>query len=243
MRLANFVHLHLCGVIYLAWFARLSFSGAPAFRMMTDPTSHTRNIPVYREKRFALRQQMKTRKVDTENRRYGETRVLMGTLARNRADVWKAVTFSAQCQSVVPPSGPQQGRGRSRSRDQGRSRAAACAGIRAAASRKCGGALGNTFCAAARFRIKIYCFEFSFCSFQFLCLEALDWYSKPPFLKIWVPIPSGVVKFNFGSRNKLARQIRYKRFCKLYKKIRSRPAMNFTQTFLSAKTCCMLSVI
>ena len=149
-------------------------------------------------------------------------------------------------------------------RHQGRSKggAAAAAGIRAAAGPQHvpasgpqqaesvtqgpphrGGALGNTFCAAARFRIKIYCFEFSFCSFQFLCLEALDWYSKPPFLKIWVPIPTGVVKFNFGSRNKLARQIRYKRFCKLYKKIRSRPAMNFTHTFLSAKTCCMLSVI
>jgi len=52
------------------------------------------------------------------------------------------------------------------------------------------------------------------------------WSFKAGLLKLWVATPVGVAKCNFGARNKLAWQIRYKRFCKMGKIIKKRPAVN-----------------
>jgi len=51
-------------------------------------------------------------------------------------------------------------------------------------------------------------------------------WSKSGLLKLWVVTPIGSRTVILGSRNTLAWQIRYRSFCKLYKKIQSRPAVN-----------------
>jgi len=56
-------------------------------------------------------------------------------------------------------------------------------------------------------------------------LFTIDLWRRAGLLKLWVAAPSGIAKWILGSRNQLAWQIRYSNFCKIYKKIGSRPAV------------------
>ena len=57
--------------------------------------------------------------------------------------------------------------------------------------------------------------------------------------------PKGVAKCNFVAGNQLASQIRCNNFCKIFKKIESRPAVNLSAAFLFLKAISyfMLSVV